>query len=134
MRWAVALLLAVTCSCSQPQQPDGERWQPPVGSNIVFDVVPGAAPGKQLIVADLRLEANAVGQAHFHPWEEYLYVIEGSALLELPNSEPKTISPGETYVIPAETVHKPRAGPAGVRAIVTRLHNAGDPISVEASE
>ncbi len=120
-----ALLLVLSACTTAPPQ-----WQPPLGSNAVFDAAPGAAPELQLIVADLRLGPNAVGVAHYHPWEEYLYVIEGEAWLELAGEEPRRLVAGEHFVIPARRVHTPRAGPDGMRAMVTRVHRQGDPVSV----
>jgi len=136
MRAAPLLPLLLLAACgSQPDrlsQPQG--WEPPIGSNTVFDAEPGAAPEKQLIVADLRLGPNAVGAAHYHPWEEYLYVIGGSAIVDFGDGELQMLEPGESFIIPAGKVHTPRAGADGVRAIVTRVHNAGDPVSVPAPE
>lgn len=131
MRLAAILLLALA-GCTATPPPAG--YVPPIGSNIVFDAEPGAAEGHQLIVADLRLGPDAAGAAHYHPWEEYLYVIEGEALLEIAGAPPRRLVAGEHVVIPARTIHTPRAGPAGMRAIVTRLHRAGDPISVPAPQ
>ena len=91
-----------------------------------------AAPGYELIVADLLLPADAVGEAHYHPWEEYLYVIDGSAVLDIDGMEPRTLQAGEHFVIARETVHTPRAGPDGVRAIIARVHKQGDPVMVPA--
>lgn len=121
-----ALLLA---GCAQA----GGLYQPPLGSNVVFREATAAAPGHELIVADLNLAPNAVGEAHYHPWEEYLYVIEGSALLEINGQAPRQLLAGEHFVIPRQTVHIPRAGAQGVRAIVVRVHDEGDPVMVPAA-
>ena len=95
----------------------------------MFDQALESAVANRLIVTDLRLAPDAVGVTHFHPWEEFLYVIEGSALLEIAGEPPQTLLPGERFVIPARVVHTPRAGPQGVRAIVVRVHLEGDPVS-----
>jgi len=120
----LALLLA---GCAASPAP---HWQPPVGPNPVFDQAPESAVANRLIVTDLRLGPDAVGAAHYHPWEEFLYVIEGSALLEMDGEPPRTLLPGQTFVIPPEVPHTPRAGPQGVRAIVVRVHREGDPVSI----
>jgi quercetin dioxygenase-like cupin family protein len=123
-----AVLLLAGCVQANP------LYQPPLGSNVVFREATAAAPGHELIVADLKLAANAVGEAHYHPWEEYLYVIEGSAVLEIAGQEPRTLLAGEHFVIPRRTVHTPRAGAQGVRAIVVRVHDQGDPVMVPAGQ
>ena len=124
---ALAPLMAVLGGCTAATPP--AAWQPPIGPNAVFDQTPEAAPANRLIVTDLRLAPGAVGVTHFHPWEEFLYVIEGSASLEIAGEPPRTLLPGERFVIPARVVHTPRAGPQGVRAIVVRVHLEGDPVS-----
>lgn len=109
-------------------------YVPPVGSNEVLRAFTAAAPGHELIVADLNLPADAVGEAHSHPWEEFLYVIGGSAVLDVEGMEGRVLNAGESFVIPPQRVHTPRAGPTGVRAIVIRVHDEGDPIMVPAGE
>lgn len=122
-----AMLLA-GCASGAVAQPQG--YTPPFGSNPVFNEEVHAAPGHELIVADLHLPPNAVGEAHYHLWEEYLYVIEGSALVEIEGMEPREIVAGETFVIPRLLPHTPKAGPQGIRAIIVRVHDEGDPLSV----
>ena len=126
MRGAALLaLLLGGCAANAPHA----AWQPPIGPNPVFDQAPEAATDRRLIVTDLRLGPDAVGAAHYHPWEEFLYVIEGRALVEIDGEPTRTLLPGETFVIPPRVPHTPRAGPEGVRAIVVRVHNEGDPVS-----
>jgi quercetin dioxygenase-like cupin family protein len=107
-------------------------YLPPTGSNQIFREVTAAAPGHELIVADLNLPANAVGERHYHPWEEYLYVIAGSAVVDMDGADARLLRAGESFIIPRETVHTPRAGPQGVRAIVVRVHDLGDPVMIPA--
>jgi len=134
MRCALTLplaLLLVGCATGANAQQEG--YTPPFGSNPVFNEATAAAPGHELIVADLHLPPNAVGEAHYHAWEEYLYVIAGSAMVEIEGMAPREIVAGETFVIPRQTVHTPKAGPEGIRAIIVRVHDEGDPLSVPAA-
>jgi quercetin dioxygenase-like cupin family protein len=123
---ALLLPLLALAGCAASPAP---HWQPPIGPNPVFDQVPESAANNRLIVTDLRLGPDAVGVTHYHPWEEFLYVIEGSALVEMDGQPSRTLLPGERFVIPSRIVHTPRAGPEGVRAIVVRVHREGDPVS-----
>jgi quercetin dioxygenase-like cupin family protein len=134
VRLAAPPMLFLTLTACPPDMRPQAFPPPPIGSTEVFREALNAAPGAELIVADLRLEKNAVGEAHYHPWEEYLYVIEGSAILEIQGLEPRTLLGRQGFVIPARTVHTPRAGIWGVRAIVIRVHRQGDPVAVPAGQ
>ncbi len=137
MRLAALLPLLLVTACSQEAGSDaapGSGYLPPMGSNEVYRGEPGAAPGRQLIVADLHLGPDAVGAAHSHPWEEHLYVLGGSAVVDIEGMNADTLEAGEFFVIPPGTVHTPRAGPDGVRAIIMRLHNEGEPDMVPAGQ
>lgn len=133
---APLLLLLAACTAQAQQTPHlpPAIYLPPPGSNQVFREQTHAAPGHELIVADLSLPPNAVGEAHWHPWEEYIYVIGGSAVLDIEGLAPRELAAGEGFVIPRRTVHTPRAGAQGIRAIVVRVHDQGDPVSVPASQ
>ncbi|GAA0264969.1 hypothetical protein GCM10009127_00140 [Alteraurantiacibacter aestuarii] len=133
MRTIFLAAMALT-ACSQEQapvpQPEASGYRPPIGSNEIFRGEPGAAPGHELIVTDLLLGPDAVGATHYHPWEEYLYVIEGSAKVDVADLGEGTLVAGQSFIIPAQAVHTPRAGPDGVRAIIIRVHNEGEPTMV----
>ncbi|BBC71566.1 conserved hypothetical protein [Altererythrobacter sp. B11] len=128
---AATLLLVFAAVAANAQQAEAPPIPtPPAGANPVFHVPLSAAPGSELIATDLVLGPDAQGQAHYHPWEEYLYVLGGSAIVELDGAAPQMVRAGETFTIPARAVHTPRAGPQGLRAIILRVHRAGDPESV----
>lgn len=134
MRALLASLLLCGLAGCVTAGDEAPRYLPPLGSNEIFNAEPGASPGHRLVVADLLLEPGAEGPAHYHPWEEYLYVIEGSAVLVLDGGEPRTLLAGEHFIIPARAVHRAQAGPQGVRAIITRVHDLTDPIAVPVTE
>ena len=126
----LALLVLTGCvkTAADPAQPT--IVQPAIGSNEVMRETLSAAPGHELIVADLLLPPNAVGEPHSHPWEEYLYVLGGSAILEVEGMATRTVEAGGRATIPRKAVHTPRAGPDGIRAIIVRVHDEGDPLSI----
>ena len=107
-------------------------------ANILFDAMP---PGSNLrlrepitisedlevIISDVVIPPNATVPAHYHPGEEFLYVIEGSAIHVESGKEDQILKAGDAYVIPPEAVHAPRGGPEGARAIVFRVHKQGKP-------
>jgi mannose-6-phosphate isomerase-like protein (cupin superfamily) len=55
---------------------------------------------------------------HTHPGVEIAYVLEGSIVdLKIGDALPKTINPGESFMVPAYTPHSAKWGPDGVKAL-----------------
>lgn len=139
MRLAPALLAIALAGCQQ-EPADNDLAAIEEGGLVVYQSEPGptevfreataAAPGHELIVTDLLLGPEAVGAAHYHPWEEYLYIMGGAVVLDIAGEGTRTVNAGEAFIIPRESVHTPVAGPDGVRAIVIRVHDEGDPVRV----
>lgn len=105
-------------------------------SNAAFDAMPPGsnqrlrepitiADGLEVIISDVVIPPNATVPAHYHPGEEFLYVIEGSAIHIEEGQPDRELKAGDAYVIPPEAVHAPRGGPDGARAIVFRVHKEG---------
>lgn len=74
-----------------------------------------------IIVSDIRIAPDAEVPGHSHAAEELVYVIEGSAIHVEEGLPERTLRAGDMAVIPPETVHRPRGGPDGARAITVRF-------------
>ena len=85
------------------------------------------AEGLEVIISDVVIPPNATVPAHYHPGEEFLYVIEGSAVHVEAGKPDRILKAGDAYVIPPQAEHAPRGGPDGARAIVFRVHKKGQP-------
>jgi len=80
---------------------------------VLAEFVPGGVAGK-----------------HTHPGEELGYVLEGTLQLEVAGQSPRTLKAGDTFFIPANTVHDGKnvgAGPAKVLA--TYIVEKGKPVA-----
>jgi quercetin dioxygenase-like cupin family protein len=71
---------------------------------------------------------------HYHPGEEFVYVLEGSAVHVEQGKPDRILKAGDSYVIPPRAVHAPRGGPQGARAVVFRLHVEGQPERIPVKE
>lgn len=107
--------------------------KPPPGANEIIRAPLSNATGLEAIVADVVIPANAALAAHSHPGQEFLYLIEGSTTLIEDGQAERVLKAGESYVIPAGTIHAAKSGPQGTRAIVFRVHAEGAPISIPAA-
>ena len=107
-------------------QPE-DTMRPPPGSNLMLRAPITISDDLEVIISDVVIPAGATVPRHFHPGEEFLYVIEGSAVHVEEGKPDQILSAGQAYVIPPEAEHAPRGGPEGARAIVFRVHKQGLP-------
>ena len=105
----------------------GQHQQLPPGSNMVLQAPISLSDGLEVIISDVIIPANATVPSHYHPGEEYVYVIEGYAVHVEEGKPDQILSKGDGYVIPPNAVHAPRGGSEGARAIVFRVHVEGMP-------
>ena len=97
------------------------------GSNEVLKEKLGSAPGLEVVISDVVIPPNAQVPRHYHPGEEFLYLIEGTATHVEEGSPNRDLKPGDAMVIRMGKSHAPKAGPDGARAVVFRVHVEGEP-------
>ncbi len=132
---AIALLgLAGCVSVEAHHHHDDDAVRPPPGSNLMLRGPITISDDLEVIISDVVIPAGATVPRHYHPGEEFVYVIEGSAIHVEAGKPDQILSAGDAYVIPPEAEHAPRGGPNGARAIVFRVHKAGLPERVNISD
>lgn len=134
LTWIIAAGLyaaALPFAYAQAQQ-DALATRPPPGSNEMLRSPLSALPGAEVIVSDVVIPPNAQVARHYHPGEEFLYLIEGTAIHVEEGKPDLPLKAGDTYTIPPHAIHSPRGGPEGARAIVFRVHVAGQPERIDA--
>lgn len=99
----------------------------PPGSNERLRTPLALADGIEVIISDVVIPPGATVPRHYHPGEEFIYVLEGSAVHVEQGKPDRTLRAGDAYVIPPEAEHAPRAGAEGTRAVVFRVHVEGQP-------
>lgn len=104
-----------------------EAVKPPPGSNLMMRAPITISDDLEVIISDVVIPAGAAVPRHFHPGEEFVYVIEGSAVHVEEGKPDQILRAGDAYVIPPKAEHAPRGGPDGARAIVFRVHKDGLP-------
>ena len=97
------------------------------GSNEMLRAPISAAPELEVLISDVIIPPNSEVPRHYHPGEEFVYVIEGSAIHVEEGKEDLLTEAGDAMVISPEAVHAPRGGPQGARAILFRVHVEGQP-------
>ncbi|MDB4324781.1 cupin domain-containing protein [bacterium] len=85
------------------------------------------APGTEVIVSRVALPANTSLPKHWHPGEEFAYVLEGSITLWQEGKEDTVIAAGQVGKVPLEQIHTVVTGDEGVTLLVFRVHEKGKP-------
>ena len=80
----------------------------------------------EVIVSYLETPTNTTLPRHYHPGEEFVYILEGSGDLYV-EDEHIELSEGDLYKIPLEAVHSFSTTDEEARAVVFRVHKPGQP-------
>ena len=81
----------------------------------------------EVIISDVIIPPNEGLPRHYHPGEEFLYILEGSTVHDVDGEPYEIIEAGDGRVIPYERRHEPRATEEGARVVVFRVHEEGEP-------
>ncbi len=91
---------------------------------------PGAE-GKELVTYQSEIAPGAESGKHFHPGPEYLYMAEGSMVMEPEGHAPVTLTKGQTTTNPEKHVHNVKntstSGPTKI--IVFLVAEKGQPLA-----
>lgn len=64
-----------------------------------------SVPGREAVVAKVELDEGVAAGRHTHPGDEISYVLEGEGELLIDGEDPRRVKAGESFIIPAGTVH-----------------------------
>ena len=90
------------------------------------------AEGVEIIVSVVEIGPNFSLPKHYHPGEEYVYVLEGSATVWLKGKPDVTMQAGDLFKIPFEQVHTAMTSDSSAKALVFRVHRKGEPERIPA--
>ncbi|WP_136658764.1 cupin domain-containing protein [Nitratireductor sp. XY-223] len=111
---------------------DDGGFRPQPGSNTMLRAPLETAPGIEVIISDVVIPPNTAVPPHSHPGEEFVYVIEGSAVHREEGKEDRVYRAGEAFAIGRGKVHAPFTADQPARAIVFRVHVEGKPERIPA--
>lgn len=94
--------------------------------NILKEKLEGA-PDTEVVVSKVQIPANTSLPKHWHPGEEFAYVIEGSVTLWQKGKDDLLIREGEAAKVPLNQIHTAMTGDKGVTLLVFRVHEVGKP-------
>jgi quercetin dioxygenase-like cupin family protein len=92
-----------------------------------------SVPGREAVVARVELDAGATAGRHSHPGDEIGYVLEGESELRVDGEDPRRIKAGESFVIPAGTVHDAlNTGKSTLKLVSVFVVEKGKPLATAA--
>ncbi|MDX1455690.1 MAG: cupin domain-containing protein [Gammaproteobacteria bacterium] len=83
--------------------------------------------GTEVILSRVTVPPKTSLPKHWHPGEEFAYILEGSASLWLEGEVQTTFGPGEVLSVPLKKVHTAITGEEGAVILVFRVHESGQP-------
>ena len=83
--------------------------------------------GTEVVVSEVTIPPNTALPKHWHPGEEFAYVIEGSVTLWQEGKADITGSEGDVVKVPLKQVHTAKTGDEGVKLLIFRVHEKGQP-------
>jgi quercetin dioxygenase-like cupin family protein len=84
----------------------------------------------EIIISYVEAPAGYELKKHYHPGEEFAYVIEGSATAWFKDMPEIVANKGDIVKIPLEAVHTMIPGPEGIKVLVFRIHKEGEPLRI----
>ena len=95
-------------------------------NNLMEEELVGAE-GTEVVLSHVVLPPRFTLPKHWHPGEEFVYVMKGSLTLWQERAEDITVRAGDALKVPYKVVHTVRTGDEGVSLVIFRVHEAGQP-------
>jgi len=81
----------------------------------------------EVIVSRVSIPANTTLQKHWHPGEEFAYVLEGSVVLWQKGKDDIVGKKGDVLKVPLKQIHTAKTTDEGAVVLVFRVHESGKP-------
>jgi quercetin dioxygenase-like cupin family protein len=94
--------------------------------NLMNTALEGAI-GTEVVVSHCVFPPNFALPKHWHPGEEFVYILEGQATLWTEGEPAVTVGPGEVVKVPYKAIHTASTGDEGVVLVAFRVHEEGQP-------
>lgn len=121
----VALALGLSVSTTAQDKPSVK----PLTNSTMTGIA-----GYQYMMAEVFIPAHTTMPRHTHPTEEFLYILEGQAILRIEGRQDQMLVAGTSAVIPAGAVHTAVTTDLFARALTNRVHPDGVPVMTPAPE
>jgi quercetin dioxygenase-like cupin family protein len=108
----------------------GAQEKSEIKRNILAKQDLATVPGHEGVLAQVEIPVGGAEPRHTHPGEAFGYVQEGTLTLNIEGKPVATVKPGESFFIPANTVHwGVNQGTAPVKVLATFVVPKGQPMT-----
>jgi quercetin dioxygenase-like cupin family protein len=88
---------------------------------------------QEAVTAIAEIAPGGQSGRHSHPGTESSYVLQGEGLLEIDGQQARTVKAGDSFTIPAESVHNAKvSGSSPLRVLTTYVVEKGKPLATPA--
>lgn len=109
----------------------GDSGKPAPGPAATLETLLSAelegVAGTEVIVSRVVIPPHTALPRHWHPGEEFAYVLDGAAILRRDGQDDVLIRAGEVSKIPLKQVHTAVTTDKGATILVFRVHEHGQP-------
>jgi quercetin dioxygenase-like cupin family protein len=93
-------------------------------------------PGKQMQAWVAEMAVGATSGWHSHPYDEFVYILDGAVTMQVKGDAPVTLHAGETFHAPPNTAHRATnaSDTAQAKGLVFGLTSEGEPLAVPVKE
>lgn len=128
-----ALVIAASLATTGTLLARQQSAQPSPLKRTVLQTHALSVPGREGVQTLAELTVGGTAPRHTHPGEEFGYVLEGTATLDIAGQPQQSLKAGDPFFIPANTAHQVRnTGAIPFRLIGTYFNESGKPLSTPA--
>jgi quercetin dioxygenase-like cupin family protein len=116
-------------SLAHESQSETAAKEPPPGLKLetLLSAALDGVDGTEVIVSRVTIPPHTSLPKHWHPGEEFAYVVEGSATLWQDGKEDIVGHAGDVLMVPLKQVHTAITADEGAMIIVFRVHEQDKP-------
>ena len=92
------------------------------------------AEGTEVVVSRIEIPANTTLPKHWHPGEEFVYILEGTGILWQKGKPDVILKKGDVYKVPLKQIHTAKTLEEEATILVFRVHEKGKPVRVNVEE
>jgi quercetin dioxygenase-like cupin family protein len=100
MKWILGIFLIAAAPCAMPAEPAPATKAAPLMQQALTGI-----PGKEGLMLEVKIPPGGASPPHRHDADVFVYVLEGSVIMQVAGGEPKTLGVGQTFYENPDDVH-----------------------------